>query len=114
MTDMRVEAAAIAIWIDSPDAWHTHWRDLNDRARQDCRRVARAAIAAADAVDPVRVSHARLLEASAELSNFAWTAVRADCDEARDYLNDLIREMRDAILAALRADISAAEEGVEG
>jgi hypothetical protein len=39
----------------------------------------------------------RLYRAAVELSDFAWSAVTADCEEARVYLNSLVLELRAGI-----------------
>jgi hypothetical protein len=39
-----------------------------------------------------------LSEAATALTDFAWTAVSADCDESRDYLNSLVAGLRSALL----------------
>lgn len=43
-----------------------------------------------------------LLEAGEPLSNFAWSAVTADCKESREYLQSLIDNFRAALLKARR------------
>lgn len=43
---------------------------------------------------------AELIEKSTALSNFAWTAVRADCLESHDYLNALLADLRIALAKA--------------
>ena len=39
----------------------------------------------------------RLRGAAQALSDFAWSAVTADCDEARDHLNTLVANLRAAL-----------------
>lgn len=41
-----------------------------------------------------------LYEAGKALSEFAWTAVEADCTESMEYLNGLINTLREAIAKA--------------
>lgn len=45
-------------------------------------------------------SHHELLEALEGFNNFAWTAVEADCEESRTYLNQLVANARAAIAKA--------------
>lgn len=53
-TQRQIEAAAEAVWNDSPEAKHCPWNVLNDTAKADCRRVAQAALEAAKAAAAAR------------------------------------------------------------
>lgn len=47
---------------------------------------------------------ARLREAATQLSNFAWSAIKADNVEAEEYLNELILNLRTALAATSPED----------
>lgn len=57
MTDARVEAVAEALWANhrAPVDGSSSWTDWHDSVRDEFRRDARTALAAADAVDPLRL-----------------------------------------------------------
>jgi len=56
--------------------------------------------------DHLRANLERAKEAIDPLCNFAWSAVHADCDESRAYLNNLVGDLR-AVLSELSDDAPA-------
>lgn len=90
-----------------------------DEARRSCaavceekaRLIVAQDIAATSAIDAARAEIAALREALTCFTEFAWTAVTADCEEAHAYLNSKIDYAR-AILS--RPTITALDGGKEG
>jgi len=59
ITDEQVEAAAIAVWrLTGVPASDIKWDDVNDRARYECRTIARAVLEAANAATWKKISEA--------------------------------------------------------
>ena len=59
----------------------------------------------APAVEPVGIKALR--EAAENVVNFAWSAVVTDCTESADYLNELITELRSALVHLTPTPVSA-------
>lgn len=53
-----------------------------------------------DERDSARETLRKVVTAAERLDNFAWTAVTADCEEARVYLNGIVEKLREALSEA--------------
>lgn len=97
--DARVEAAAKAILDDlTMHDGAEPWAEATKPERRAARKIAVKALAAADAASPgeaaLRRRVAELEVGLREFTEFAWSAVTADCVEARDYLASKINKAR--------------------